>query len=285
MEPTTEPGAAYRPEAIQQYFDQFGVGEWERLTRTPVDEVSLHVHLHYLEKYIRPDMRVLEIGAGAGRFTQALARLGARVVVGDLSAVQVDLNRRFAKELGFAAAVEDWQQVDLCDLSRFDPASFDAVLAYGGPFSYVLDRRDAALAECARVLRPGGLLLLSVMMLWGSAHGALEGVLLGTPIAANQQITRTGDITPATFPERQSNFMHLFRAREVSGWLARGGFAVLDRSASNCLSLTWKPLLEQVRGRAEVWAELLRMEIDACAEEGCLDLGTHLIAVARRDVD
>ena len=79
---------------ISRQFDEYGMKEWERLTATPVDEISLYLHTHYLQKYIRPGWRVLEIGAGAGRFTQVLAELGARIAVADISQEQITLNQR-----------------------------------------------------------------------------------------------------------------------------------------------------------------------------------------------
>lgn len=273
--------STYDPEAVIQHFDDVGIREWERLVQTPSGEVNLYVHTHYLEKHISKGKRVLEIGAGAGRFTQVLAMLGANITVADISSVQLELNKRFAAEFGFDRAVTDRRQVDICDLSQFESNSFDYVVAYGGPFSYVLDKRDLALSECLRVLRPGGLLLLSVMSLWGSAHGRLDGVL-ATPISSNQKITSTGDISPATFPERKSNFMHMFRANDLVKWLARKKLTLVDISASGCLSLAWNEMLKEIRNDAEKWNELLRMELEACADEGCLNMGMHLIAVARK---
>lgn len=271
----------YNASAVIRHFDDFGIHEWERLVQAPSDEVGLYIHTHYLEKYIAKGTRVLEIGAGAGRFTQILARLGAQILVADISSVQLDLNRRFAEEFGFREAVLDWQQLDICDLSRFEPDSFDCVLAYGGPFSYVLDKRDPALAECLRVLRSGGLLLLSVMSIWGSAHGRLDGVL-SLPVSVNQKITSTGDIAPATFPERKGNFMHMFRAGELKEWLEQRNLTIMDFSASNCISLTWNEMLKEIRNDTAKWNELLRMELEACADDGCLNMGTHLIAVTRK---
>jgi len=273
--------STYSAEVVAKHFDDFGVREWERLIQSPSDEVNLFIHTYYLEKHIPKGKQVLEIGAGAGRFTQILARLGAKITVADISGVQLELNERFARELGFDQAVIDRQQVDICDLSQFESNSFDHVVAYGGPFSYVLDKRDLALSECLRVLRPGGLLLLSVMSLWGSAHGRLDGVL-STPISANQKITSTGDITPVTFPERESNFMHLFRAKELVKWLDKKKLKLIDISASGCLSLAWNEMLAGIRNDPERWNELLRMELEACAEDGCLDMGMHLIAVVRK---
>jgi hypothetical protein len=40
-------------------------------------------------------------------------------------------------------------------------------------------------------------------------------------------------------------------------------------------------MLKEIRNDADKWNELLRMELEACAEEGCLNMGTHLIAVAK----
>ncbi len=274
-----KPSSAYNPEAIASHFDEYGMREWDRLVETPVDEVSLYIHTHYLEAYVPAAGRVLEIGAGAGRFTQVLARLGARLVVADISPVQLGLNKQHAQRYGFAHAIEEWQQLDICDMSRFDSDSFDCLVAYGGPLSYVLDQRHRALQECLRVLKPGGLLLLSVMSLWGSAHRHLDGVL-SLPAETNRRITHSGDLTPESMPGRGSA-MHMFRADELRAWLVQAGLEVQAMSASNCLSLGWEEMLNRIRADQEKWGELLRMELEACAQSGCLDMGTHILAVAR----
>ena len=217
--------SSYDSDGVAKKFDDLGIGEWNRLLKTPVDEVSLYVHTHYLKEHIQPGSRVLEIGAGAGRFTQVLVNLGARVVVADISQVQLELNKQHAHQDEFAHAIEDWQQVDICDMGRFESGSFDSVVAYGGPLSYVLNRRGVALQECIRVLKSCGLLLLSVMSLWGSAHRHLNGVL-GIPVETNQKITATGDISTETFPGR-GNYMHLFRAGELREWLLQANLSIV----------------------------------------------------------
>src|SRR5207245_1803378 len=79
-------------------------------------------------------------GAGPGRFTELLHHRRARVVVADLSARQLELNRETAGVRGFASSVEAWRQLDICDLGALDATSFDGVVAFGGPFSYVFER-------------------------------------------------------------------------------------------------------------------------------------------------
>lgn len=275
----TQPSSQYNADAISRFFDAYGVREWERLVQDPNTEVSLHVHNHYLAKYIEPGQRVLEIGAGAGRFTQYLAQLGTRIVVADISPGQLALNKQHARHYGYSQAIEAWVQLDMCDMSMFTGGAFDRVVAYGGPLSYVLDQRDRALAECTRVLKRRGLLLLSVISLWGSAHRQLLAVL-ETPAEINRRITDTGDIGPGMFEGREQHF-HMFRAQELRQWLEGAGLEIVALSASDCLSTAWGDRLGEVRKDAQKWNELLRMEVEACAEAGSLDMGMHTIAVVR----
>jgi hypothetical protein len=131
-------------------------------------------------------------------------------------------------------------------------------------------------------LKPGGLLLASVMMLWGSARRSLFGTLALAP-EVNQRVTSTGDLTPDTIPQRQNNFMHMFRSHEVRQWLANFSIKLQAISASGVLANGYGEELARIRQNPEQWAELLRMELEASADPGCLDLGTHLIFVGRKE--
>ncbi len=228
--------STYRPEAITQYFDDFGIEEWNRLVKTPTEEVKLAVHSHYLRQYVPPRGRILEVGAGPGRFTKVLAELGCRVVVSDISPVQLDLNRKHAQEFGFDPSVEAWLELDICDMAAVPAESFDAVVCYGGPLSYVFEQRDQALTQCLRVTKPAGLMCLSVMSLWGTGHAHLPGVL-DVPVENNRRILRSGDSTPETLPENRHHY-HVPReeATPVSG---RHRVNVLAMSASNTVSTGW----------------------------------------------
>jgi SAM-dependent methyltransferase len=266
---------------IARYYDDYGDREWGRMVANPVSEISLHIHTHYLKKYVPKNARVLEIGAGPGRFTHVLAEIGGNLVVSDVSPTQLELNQENARELGFSSAVEDWALADICDLSQFEDASFDRVVAYGGPFSYVLEQRDAALQECLRVMKPGGKLLLSVMSLWGTLHSALISVVRDISPEVNRRVVASGDLLPETYDNR-GHYLHMFRAAELSEWLQRGSAQILALSASNCLSATYAERLAEIRKDPEQWDFLLELELEACAQLGALDMGTHLLAVAEK---
>lgn len=88
---------------------------------------------------------MLEVGCGTGRLSARVRdEVGARVQAVDTSERMVDLTR----ERGIDAQVADVQELP------FEDGSFDCVAA-GWVLYHVADR-ERAIAECARVLRPGG---------------------------------------------------------------------------------------------------------------------------------
>lgn len=97
---------------------------------------------------------VLDVGMGPGRLSQELARRGFAVSGVDASDEMVALARERLPE-----ARERLVQGDLLDLP-FPDGSFDAVVATG-VLEYVPDKQRAV-EELARVLRPGGLAVVSL---------------------------------------------------------------------------------------------------------------------------
>jgi hypothetical protein len=74
----------------------------------------------------------------------------------------------------------------------------------------------------------------------------------------------------------------MFRAGELPEMVGQAGLTVLALSASNCLSTAHDDHLSQIKEDTRKWQEVLRMELEACRETGCLDMGTHIIVVGRR---
>ena len=97
--------------------------------------------------------RVLDAACGTGAVARRLADRGAEVIGFDASARSVAAARRLA------AGESDYLRADLTAPLPFGPSSFDAVTCLLA-LEHVADWRSVC-AEFARVLRPGGTLLLS----------------------------------------------------------------------------------------------------------------------------
>lgn len=127
---------------------------WSRLEE-PFERRAVAAGLELLR--VQPGERVLELGCGAGGALVALARAvgsAGRVVGLDLSPSMIDLAATRLRRAG----LEEWAEVVVADATSvsFADASFDAVF-----MSFTLELFDTpeiplVLAECRRVLRPGG---------------------------------------------------------------------------------------------------------------------------------
>jgi ubiquinone/menaquinone biosynthesis C-methylase UbiE len=266
----------YDRERVASFYDEYGEREWTRFEdgRTPAP--SLDVHLDHLRRFIRPGDRVLDIGAGPGRFTIELARLGAEVVAADVSEHQLELHRERATAAGFEERVSERVVADVTDLARWDDASFDAAVCFGGPLSYVLEDAEQGVAELVRVTRPGGHVLLSVMSIVGAVvhyFPMFLDLVRRDGAAKNDAIVRTG-LLPEE-PDYGHLPMKLYRWSELETLLSGHG-KIVGASAAGLL-----PAVET--DDPELRAFLARAEVELAAEPGAISCGQHILAVLRRD--
>jgi S-adenosylmethionine-dependent methyltransferase len=241
------------------------------------DWVSFQLHREALERFIARGSRVLEANAGTGQYTEVLAHLGCAVNVLDESPDALHTHRERARSLGYEGAIESSATLDLCALTGLPDAGFDAVVAYGAALSYAFERRDRALAECIRVLKPRGVLIIDALSLWGTMHRQLPFVL-ARDLVQNRAVIRSGN-AGGLLPGDSGRQRHLFRAAELDAFLRRGGLELLWLSASSALS-TGVEL--PAASDPSTWSALLEYERAACVERGYLDSGSQLLAVARR---
>ena len=108
-----------------------------------------------VEESISPEARILEVGAGTGRFTLRLARRAREVLAVDVSAVALETMRSRALErgLGRIRTIHG----DIRDLPLSGP--FDVVCSFS-VFEYVADLQSL-LAALVKHLEPGGRLIFS----------------------------------------------------------------------------------------------------------------------------
>ncbi|NLZ77092.1 MAG: class I SAM-dependent methyltransferase [Spirochaetales bacterium] len=101
--------------------------------------------------------RVLAVGSGGGQQAILFAMAGSTVTLLDISGKQLEQDRKVSARLGLELELV---KGDMRDLSRFEKESFDIVF---NPASTVfIDDVRSFYAECARVLRPGGVFLTCI---------------------------------------------------------------------------------------------------------------------------
>lgn len=153
-----------RTEIVTMFYEK--VDEDNRLEKGRQGQLEYFVTMNYIHKFAKAGDRILEIGAGTGRYSIALAKEGFQVSAIELVEKNLKELKDNAKELTNLAAC----QGDALDLSRFENDSFHVTLSFG-PMYHLYDEKDQhkALNEAIRVTKPGGIILVAFL----SAHAII----------------------------------------------------------------------------------------------------------------
>jgi ubiquinone/menaquinone biosynthesis C-methylase UbiE len=276
----------YSSRDIRDYYNQNSPNEWERLEKSIHGLVEFEVTLYVLRRYLPQGAHILDAGGGPGRYTIALAKEGHRIHLVDISDEQLRIAREKIDEAGVSDRVTSIDRMDVCDLTGIHDATYDVVLCLGGALSYVRDQRHDALKELIRVAKPGSPLVMSVMSLLGTFH--LIAAIDAKDFLKN--ITDHVDWDPAeSFPEHMdtipgSNEWHtpmtLYTSRYMKSFLEEHGCEVLETASTNTIT-SGIHKIEKIPSSPEAVEMLLNLEKKFCNRPGVVDMGEHLLAVAR----
>ena len=120
--------------------------------------VEFETTLHHLHRFLQPGQKILDIGAGTGRYTSALMAEGYQVKA-------VELVRRNIEVFLKREPSADVVQGDARNMPFLPTDTADITLLLG-PLYHLIGEEEKlkALTEAKRVTRPGGLIFVAYLM-------------------------------------------------------------------------------------------------------------------------
>lgn len=114
--------------------------------------------MRYIEKYLSPGAKIIEIGAGTGRYSIALAEMGYDVTAVELAPHNIKIMKKKVKPQHNIKIYEG----NACDMSAFESESYDIVLLLGPMYHLFTDEdKHCALGEAIRLAKTGGVIYAS----------------------------------------------------------------------------------------------------------------------------
>ena len=256
---------------LKQFYENYDE-EGRLLSRA--GNVEFSTTMHFIEKYLRPGMRILEVGAATGRYSHTLARMGYRVDAVELVQHNIDIFNTLTQP-GEDVTV---RQGDARDLSCFADNTFDLTLVLG-PLYHLFEKSDRqqALREAVRVTKTGGVIF--------SAYCMLDASILCYCFARNElnSLIRENriDLTDFTQVRSRLDYFCLDRKESIDGLREGLGVTQLHFVAADGYTNHMREALAQMD--QQTYELYLRYHLTACERADMVGISHHTIDIFRKD--
>ena len=231
--------------------------------------------MHYVEQYLAPKARILEIGAGTGRYSHALARQGYPVDAVELVEHNIEVFQRNTQ----AGEPVTISQGNALDLSAIPDNCYDITLLLGPLYHlYTPEDKQQAIREALRVTKPGGILFAAYVI----SDGCLldEGFHRGNIDVA--EYIRTGLLDGETFAAKSEpkDLFELVRKEDIDALMS--GFPVkrLHYVASDGCARLLREAIDAMDD--ETFRLYLKYHFVTCEREDLVGVTSHALDISRK---
>ncbi len=231
--------------------------------------------MRYIEKYLKHGDKVLEIGAGTGRYSHALARRGHPVDAVELVAHNIEVFRQNTRP-GESVTIA---QGNALDLSAFADNAYDVTLLLGPLYHlYTQDDKRRALREAIRVTKPGGVVFAAYVI----SDGCLldEGFRRGNISVA--EYVRDGLLDARTFAasSQPKDLFELVRKEDVDELMSVFPVTRLHYVASDGCALLLRDEIDAMD--ADAFALYLKYHFATCERADLAGITSHAVDIFRK---
>ena len=259
-----------------QYIVDFynNYNEDERLT-SQHGMVEFLTTMRYINKYIKPGDSVIEIGAGTGRYSHALARQGYCVDAVELVEHNIEIFRKNTMPNEDITVA----QGNALDLSAFSSDKYDITLLLGPLYHlYTIEDKRQAIREAIRVTKPGGVIF--------AAYAISDGCLLDDGFQRGEfniaQYIENGLLDADTFAAKSKpkDLFDLVRKEDIDELMSVFSVARLHYAASDGCALFMREAVDKMDN--ETFELYLKYHFATCEREDMMGSTSHSIDIFKK---
>lgn len=235
-------------------------------------QIEFLTTLNYIDKYLKPKDKILEIGAGTGKYSLYYAGKGYDVTAIEYVQHNVDvLKSKIKSNMSIRA-----EQGDAIDLSRFSDNTFDVTLVLG-PLYHLYEDNDInkAISEAIRVTKESGIIMIayltndSIMVDWAlKGHHLLE--VGGKDIDENFRLNR--------YPE---GVFAPFYIDEFKSIMDKYNVTLLHNVATDGITRHVKEAIDELtKEEFDVW---MRYHLSTCEKTELQGYSNHMLYICKKN--
>lgn len=222
--------------------------------------------MKYIDKYLADGAKILEIGAGTGRYSLALADKGYDVTAVELVEHNINIMKSKIRSEQNIKVI----QGDALDLSFIDDEAYDIVLLLG-PMYHLFNDTDKkrALSEAIRAAKKNGIVFASYCNNDASIY----------QIFANGNIKKYSDKIDESFHAKSvpEFVFELYRKEDIDRLMSGFNVKRLHFAGSNMLSLFFKDKFNNLSD--EDFESYMKYHYTICERADCVGFSFHFLDV------
>jgi len=256
---------------LEQYYNKFNE---EKRLNSRHGQVEYRVSMKYIHEYIPTDcpkeeVKILDIGAGTGRYSVALANEGYDVTAVEL----VKYNLGILRSKGSSVKA---MQGNALNLKKLPNDNFDITLLFG-PMYHLFGKEDKqkALAEARRVTKPGGVILVAYCM---NEYGVLTYAFKERHIGeCVDEMRLTEDFHTISQKENLYDYM---RIEDINELLEDSGLERIKIISPDGPANYMRPFLNQLTD--EEFEHFVAYQMATCERMDLIGAGAHTLDILRK---
>lgn len=257
-------------EALSKYYG--GYDEDGRLL-SKHGSVEYLTTMRYIDKYLRPGMRILEIGAATGRYSHALAQQGYQVDAVELIQHNIDI---------FTSKTQPGEKVSIRqgnakNLDFLEDDTFDITLLLGPMYHlFTKEEQSQALLEAIRVTKPGGV----VFAAYCGNEATIVQYCFGRGMLREQRYRDLVD--PVTFKASSdpAELFELYRKEDIDALMADFAVQRLHYVGTDMATNYMRGTIDEMD--EELFELYLRYHFAICERSDLVGASHHILDVFRK---
>lgn len=237
-------------------------------------QVEYMTTMRYIEKYLRPGMRILEIGAATGRYSHALAQRGFQVDAVELVQHNIDI---FLKNTLPGENVTI-RQGNAKDLSFIPDDTYDMTLLLGPMYHlYTVQEQLQALGEALRVTKKGGVLFAA----YCGNDATMVQYCFGRGMLREEKYRKLVD--PVTFKASSdpAELFELYHKEDIDGLMNEFATSRLHYVGTDMATNYMRDCIDSMDD--ELYQMYLRYHFAICERGDLVGASHHILDIHRKD--